>query len=227
MHGWADTLIESIHRYPLDAVMHTFNYYDRFNFPTSESELIPLCQEKGIGIVGMKAVADGLLYKSPEQAFKYTFSLPVSTFVAGFNTMEMFELDLKLAENHVPMTEDEKEELYRTAPELGNYVCRLCGKCEPAPHGVPIEKIFQLEGMYDRQMRDGVVRNAAEFALRERLRQWFGVQEFAVERYAKLGVNPQHFDDCKEVESQCPYGLPIVEKLKIANYKLTGEKELF
>jgi predicted aldo/keto reductase-like oxidoreductase len=227
MHGWADTLIESIHRYPMDAVMHTFNYFDRFNFPTSESELIPLCQEKGIGIIGMKPVADGLLYRSPEQAFRYAFSLPVSTVVAGFNTMEMLEMDLKLAEDFTPMTEEEKEDLFRTALELGNYVCRLCSKCEPAPHGLPIEKIFQLEGMYDRQMRDGKVRDAAEFALRDRLRQWFGTQNVAMERYAELNVNPEHFNDCKELEKLCPYHLPIVNKLEIAHYKLTGQKEPF
>ncbi len=227
MHGWADTLIESINRYPLDAVMHTFNYFDRFNFPTSESELIPLCQEKGVGIIGMKPVADGFLFRSPEPAFRYSFSLPVSTVVAGFNTMEMLEMDLKFAEEFTPMSEAEKEELYRTAPELGNYVCRQCGKCEPAPHQMPIEQIFQLEGMYDRQMRDGVVRDSAEFALRDRLRQWFGVHDVAMERYAKLNVNPDHFDACKEVEKLCPYDLPIVDKLKIAHYKLTGQKDPF
>lgn len=227
MHGWADTLIESIQRYPLDAVMHTFNYFDRFNFPTSESKLLPLCEEKGIGVVAMKPVADGFLYRSPEPAFRYAFSLPVSTVAAGFNTMEMLEMDLAFAENFVPMTEEEKEELYRTAPELGNYICRLCGKCEPAPHGVPIQEIFQLEGMYDRQMRDGVVRDAAEFALRDRLRQWFGNQGVAKERYARLDINPAHFEDCRDSEKSCPYGLPIVEKLQIAHYKLTGEKEPF
>ena len=227
MHGWADTLIASIHRYPLDAVMHTFNYFDRFNFPTSESELIPLCQEKGIGIIGMKPVADGFLYRSPESAFRYAFSLPVSTVVAGFNTLDMLKMDLELAEQFTPMTPAEQEVLFQTAPELGSYVCRLCGKCEPAPHGLPIEKIFQLEGMYDRQMRDGIVRDAGEFALRDRLRLWFGTQNVAMERYAELNVNPAHFNDCKELEILCPYHIPIVKKLEIAHYKLTGQKEPF
>ena len=36
------------------------------------------------------------------------------------------------------MGENEKEELFRASPVLGDSVCRLCGKCLPCPEGIDI-----------------------------------------------------------------------------------------
>ena len=75
------------------------------------------------------------------------------------------------------MSKEEKEELFKNAPELGNYVCRQCARCLPCPEGIPIMDIFRLEGCYDRQMWDGIVRDSADYALRQRLRFWYGGEE--------------------------------------------------
>ena len=143
--------------------MHNFNYLDRFNFPSSEQELLPLALEKGVGVVGMKAVGDGLLYRSPEAALRYTFSLPIATMAAGMNTLAYLENGYGGCQRLTqPMTAAEQEALFKDAPELGNYVCRQCGKCLPNERNVPIPTIFQLEGMLDRQMIDFNQHDAAE-----------------------------------------------------------------
>ncbi len=226
MHGQPDTLIEALRRYPFDAVMTTVNYYDRFNFPEIEGTLLPLAEEKGTAVILMKPVADGFLWRSAESAFRYAMSQPVSVVVAGINTPEMLEQDLQWAETFQPMTEDEKERLYAEAPELGNYVCRQCGRCQPCPNGIDIPAVFRLEGYYDRQMRDGLVRDPAEFALRDRLRFWFGGQNTARDRYAQLAVKADQCDSCGACSSRCPYGIDIPRKLGIADYKLAA-KPLF
>lgn len=224
MHGQPDVLIEALHQYPFDAVMSTINYYDRFNFPEIEKELIPLANQKETAIILMKPIADGLLWRSAPQAFKYAMSRPVSVVVTGINTREMLQEDLKYANSFVPMTSEEEEELFKNSQELGNYVCRQCNKCVPCPSGLPIPEIFKYEGYFDRQMRDGVVRDASEFALRDRLRFWFGNKDLATEKYASLNVKADQCTQCGECIPKCPYGIDIPSKLGLADYKLTGKK---
>ena len=219
-HGWADVLIEALERYPFDAVMHTFNYLDRFNYPSSEVELLPLAAEKGVAVVGMKPVGDGYLYRSPEPALRYAFALPCATMVSGMNKMEYLETDMAVAKAFQPVGKKEMEELFAAAPELGDYVCRQCSKCVPNPGDVPIPQIFQLEGMYDRQMDDGRSHDPEEQRLRSQLKGWFATDRVARQRYRELDVNPGDFDSCAEVASRCPYEINIVRKLKIAHAKL-------
>jgi len=225
-HGQPDALIGAIQRYPFDVVMTGFNYYDRFNFLETERSLLPMALRKKMGVIGMKAIADGYLYRSAREALRYAWSLPISLMVAGINTLGMLENDLRWAEEFAPMSEGEKEELYHTAPELGEYVCRQCAECLPASGGLNIPRIFMLEGWYDRQMWDGIVRDAADYALRNRLRFWFNQQRKAQELYA---LEPVKVDPSANLEEdvKCPYGIPIRHKLRIAHYKLSGGKDLF
>jgi len=223
MHGQPDVLIEAIKRYPFDAVMTTINYYDKFNFPKIENELVPLANEKGMAIILMKPVGDGLLYKSAPQAFRYAMSQPVSVVVAGMNTQEMLRQDLEYANHFTPMSDDEKETLYREAIELGDYVCRQCNQCIPCPEGIPIPEIFMYEGYYDRQMRDGKVRDTAEFALRDRLRFWFGNKDRAMADYEKLTIKADACTECGQCLPKCPYNINIIDKLKLADYKLADK----
>ena len=219
MHGWPGTLIEGLDRWGFDAVMSTINYYDRFNFPEIEHTLLPLAQKKGAAVILMKPVADGFLYRSAEQAFRYAFSQPVSVVVAGMNNRKMLEDDLKYAESFVPMTEEEKELLYKNAIELGSYVCRQCGKCS-CPKGIDIPGVFACEGYFDRQMARGEVQDTAQYALMERLRFWFGQRELGRERYKKLTVKADECNGCGECLKQCPYNIDIPHKMHLCDYKL-------
>lgn len=223
MHGQPDVLIEALGAYDFQAVMTTINYYDRFNFPEIEAQLIPLALARQTAIILMKPVADGLLYRSAESAFRYAFSQPVSVVVAGINNRAMLTADLTFAEQFQPMCTAEKETLYREAPELGHYVCRQCGLCLPCPAGLDIPTIFKLEGYYDRQMADGVVGDTADFALRQRLRFWYGNQDLATGLYRRLTVRADQCTACGLCTPRCPYGIDIIRKLNIADYKLAGK----
>lgn len=224
MHGQADVLIEALRQYPFDAVMTIINYYDRFNFPEVEETLLPLAAEKDTAIIVMKPVADGLLWQSAPTAFRYALTRPASVVVAGINTREMLQADLDYVNRFKPMTAEEEGGLFLNAPELGDYVCRQCEDCLPCPEGIPISEIFKYEGYFDRQMRDGKVRNAADFALRDRLRFWFGNKELAMERYGRLPVKADKCTECGLCSLKCPYDIDIVRKLQIADYKLSGKK---
>lgn len=223
MHGQPDVLVEALRRYPFRAVMTTINYYDHFNFPEIEDILLPLAHSRNTAVILMKPVADGLLYRSAEPAFRYAFSQPVSVVVAGINNRAMLAADLAYAESFVPMSAAEKDKLYQDAPELGNYVCRQCGKCLPCPEGIDMPAIFCLEGYYDRQMADGTVTDTADFALRQRLRFWFGNRGMAMEKYKDLPVKADGCTGCGDCMPKCPYGIDIIRKLGIADYKLADK----
>lgn len=226
MHGQPDVLIQALKAYPFDAVMTTINYYDHFNFPEIQEELLPLAQEKGSAVILMKPVADGLLWRSAKDAFRYAFSQPVSIVVAGINNRELLELDLSFAEEFTPMSEEEIEKLYASAPELGNYVCRQCDKCLVCPEDIPITKVFQYEGYFDRQMADGIVTNASDYALKERLRFWFDNRDMAKHLYAELKIKADSCTKCGLCSPHCPYDINIIRKLSIADYKL-AQREIY
>ena len=226
MHGQPDVLIRALKEFPFDAVMTTINYYDHFNFPEIQSELLPLAQLHNTAVILMKPVGDGLLWRSAETAFRYALSQPVSIVVAGINNREILEADLSYVKQFTPMDKKEIDELYQNAPELGNYVCRQCGLCLPCPEGVPITEIFRYEGYYDRQMADGIVTNASDYALKERLRFWFGNKDMAMKRYSDLKVKADRCTGCGDCMTKCPYQIDIIRKLAIADYKL-AEKEIY
>jgi predicted aldo/keto reductase-like oxidoreductase len=221
MHGWPGTLIQALEHGGFDAVMMTANYYDRFNYPEIENKLLPLAQSKGAGSILMKPLADGFLYRSAEQAFHYAFSRPVSVVVTGINTQRMLNDDLQFAEQYTPMTQEEEQQLFRTAPELGTYICRQCGKCS-CPEGINIPEVFACEGYYDRQMAHGSVDDTAQFALAERLRFWFENRTLAEQRYKELHPKADVCTECGKCIPMCPYSIDIPGKLHVADYKLAG-----
>jgi hypothetical protein len=134
----------------------------------------------------------------------------------------MLAADLDIVSRFTPMTDAEKKELYRSAPELGDYVCRLCSKCRTADFDP--QNVFLLEGLFDRQMDDMRVTDAARYALRERLRQWFQQADLARAEYQALPVKVDPSKDYGALSALCPYRIDIDRKLKIAHGKLSQEQ---
>ncbi len=219
-HGRPDGLLHAVKLHRFDALMTVFNYFDRFNFPTVENDLVPLCRQRGTGLIAMKAFGDGYLYKSPVPAFRYALSMPVATVVAGINSDAMLKADLSMLSGFTPMTDAEKEQVFRTAPELGDYVCRLCGKCRTEEFDP--QSVFLLEAVFDRQMDDMRVGDSAQYALRERLKQWFQQQEVARREYASLKMKVDPGNDYAGLSKLCPYGIDVNRKLRIAHEKLSA-----
>jgi predicted aldo/keto reductase-like oxidoreductase len=173
-------------------------------------------------MIAMKPVADGLLYRNAEKAFRWAWSLPVTAVSAGNNTMELLKKNIRLAQSFKPMSNEEKLELYKAAPEYANYVCRRCETCSVKCGSLDLKAIFELEGYFDRQMYTGNIPDAAEYALRERLRFWFGNKNTAQERYSKLDYKIPKDPHC---EGKCKYGIDIRKKLRIAAWKLTDNDD--
>jgi len=218
---WPLTLLTAMERLRLDAVMYWVNYLVPCNYPEIYQTVAPAARARGLGIIGMKPVGDGYLYRSPEMAFTYALAQEVDVLACGFNTPEMLRADIEIVSSWQPPSEDQLDAILRDAPELGDYVCRQCGQCRMPDADLP--KVFELEGKYDRQMFDGRPHDVADYALRERLRFWFHNQERAVELYKPYADKIQAVLDSKRALPDCPYGIDLAYKLKLAHLKLTSK----
>jgi predicted aldo/keto reductase-like oxidoreductase len=227
MHGKPTSLLEAIKTGKFEVIMSTINYYDRCNFPEIEDELLPLAASTDTGVILMKPLADGFLYKNPETAFMYAFSRPISVVVAGINNREMLKKDLELAENYKPPGQEKIDAIFTDAPELGEYVCRQCEKCS-CVRGIDIQEVFASEAYFDRQMMRGSVGDTAYYALSERLKFWFAQKQDGYDRYAKLNPNADTCDETCEgpCRAMCPYNIDIKYKMRLAGYKL-GQKKIY
>ena len=161
-HGYPYGLLRSIEQFDYDLLMTHFNYFDQYNYPVIHEKLAPMCFEQGVGLVGMKALADGYLYRTPEQSIRFALDQPISTLVLGANTMDYLDYDWSLIDSFDSMNATELKELKNNAVELGDYVCRQCKTCD-SPMIKPSE-IFEMEGEFDRQMDDGRINDSARAA---------------------------------------------------------------
>ena len=218
-HGHGGALLTALHEYGFDVLMTQLNYYDRFNFPEIETKVLPFAISEKIGILAMKPLADGYLWQNPELAFGYLRTLPVDCIVSGINSMDQLQNDMYYLSRPI-LSSDELENIFSTAPELGNYVCRQCLKCLPCPLGIEIPRFFLAEGRYDRQRLRGEFDNAADYALKDRLAHWFRNEEYARKEYAALFPGIDICNGCGICTDRCPYGIDIPRKLRIVKAKL-------
>jgi len=218
-HGYPGALLQALKDYPFDLLMTGFNFYDRFNFPEIEQQVLPLARSRGMGVLAMKALADGYLWRSEQDAFRYVNGLDVDAIVTGINDEQQLGRDLEWI-SLPPMSAKEKESLYSESIELGDYVCRQCGKCLPCPKGIDIPGIFLLEGRYDRQMEDGRMRSVPDHAVRQRFAHWFQNEGVARKAYEQLRIDASACDECGVCTPRCPYGIDIPRKLRIVHSKM-------
>jgi predicted aldo/keto reductase-like oxidoreductase len=214
---WPPVYLEGFDRLPLSLILIWCNYLDNLNFPIIPNEIIPEARRRGIGITGMKPLADGYLYRSVESAVRYALGAGAEVAVCGTNSVEQVE-EVAAAVRKGAADERLREEILRDAVDLGEYVCRQCGACSSALMGV-----FQLEGVYDRQMIDYLPHDPANYALRVRLAHWFAGRERAQAAFAAVGHDAAGL--IREAETvECPYGIDVARKAKIATAKLAGQK---
>jgi uncharacterized protein len=213
---WPMLLLDAIEVIPYEAVLIWTNYLDYCNYPEIPNTILPTLHERGIGILGMKPLADGYLHNSVDNAFRYALRDNPACLVSGFNSVEMLRADVA-AVCRGALKDNEMLEVLKNAPELGNYVCRQCKKCSVTESNL-LKNLFELEGKFDRQMNDMLPVDAGTYALRQRLCKWFGnaarAQDFFTQNTDFLNINTENF-------SPCPYGLNISRKIQIASAKLS------
>lgn len=216
---WPAMYLDCLVHLPVDAVMVWGNYLDFLNYPEIPRDILPAARDRGAGVLFMKPLADGYLYRSPRAALRYALAQEVDCLVAGFNSVEQLEADLAACCETPPADEDETAAILRDAVELGDYVCRQCDDCPVCDDADTLRRVFELEGKFDRQMDDRRPTDAAHYALRERLKRWFGNHDRAMDAYAELGEPAPRLAD--GALRPCPFGLDVARKLRLVHAKLS------
>jgi aryl-alcohol dehydrogenase-like predicted oxidoreductase len=99
--------------FPWDTVQMPVSVLDA-SFNSFAREIIPIAQEQGIGVIGMKSLAAGHLFDDPgiavtaEEAIRYALSQPIASLCCGIDSFEVLEQDLRVARDFVPMTDEEQ-----------------------------------------------------------------------------------------------------------------------
>jgi aryl-alcohol dehydrogenase-like predicted oxidoreductase len=102
-----------------DAVQLPLNLMDA-HFASFERQVLPVLLEHDIGVLGMKALGDGLLLESevvsPQECLRYALSLPTSVVITGCETVGVLEQALEVGMRFQPLGRDERRTLLaRTA----------------------------------------------------------------------------------------------------------------
>jgi len=110
--------------FPWDTVQMPINIMDA-HFHSFQNRVVPVCLERGIGVIGMKSLGGGRpagiipneAGVSAQRCIRYALSQPVSTLVAGMKSMADLEQNLAIARNFSPMNKAEQQALLKEVQE--------------------------------------------------------------------------------------------------------------
>lgn len=196
----SEVIIEAIKRFPLEVILIPMNIVEREPLDA----LIPLCQEKGIGVTIMKPVATGLLPAT--LALKWLLNQPIATAVPGATTLKEVEENSLVGHHSLKLSPQEQEQVEIIRNELDHVRCRICGECLPCPQKISLPVILGTDVMFDHHRTMGPVN--------------FRAFPWSIERVEKDLEHRQHIinsiqscTQCGECEARCPHGLPIMHML--------------
>lgn len=103
------------HDYPWDSCQLPLNCFDG-SFRSFETRVLPELNRRGIAPIGMKSLGgDARAVKekvvTPQEALRYTLSMPIATLVSGIDTMRVLNQNVAVTVNFRPMSERQRETL--------------------------------------------------------------------------------------------------------------------
>jgi len=179
---------------------------------------------KGLGVAVMGPLAGGRLLAPSEAtraygdagrwgiwpALRFVTAIPdLHVAFSGMQTAEQIDENLAIADDHEPLSDEERRQIELTAAErrnLSDLYCTGCGYCMPCPNGVNVPEVFRL----------------AQYV------RLYGLREYASRLYAaqvQLGQGADHCYRCGDCDAKCPQELRIADLLA-DSHKLLGGKTL-
>ncbi|MBM6917480.1 aldo/keto reductase [Intestinimonas butyriciproducens] len=223
-HGTIEMLEEIVNAYDWDFAQIQLNYYD-WDMQNAKRQY-EILEEHGLPVVVMEPVRGGALHTlCPEGiemlkkadpnatpaswALRFAASLPnVLVVLSGMTTMEHMQDNVATVDDFKPLTESERELLFKVADvykQSKTVPCTGCRYCMDCPAGVDIPAVFKIYNQYC------VTENKAQF----------------LADYEALGDSKQahHCVACRQCCSQCPQSIDIptrMEDVKALYKKLKG-----
>jgi uncharacterized protein len=112
------------HGFTFDAVQMPLNVMDP-HYHSFAEKVVPVCVKHGIGVLGMKPLADGAIPRShivpPIECLHYAMNLPTSVVINGCDTMERLDQALEAVRTFKPMSKTQVAALLeKTAKAAAN-----------------------------------------------------------------------------------------------------------
>jgi len=108
---------------PWAAAQMPINVLDA-HYRSFQKKVVPECNRRRIGVIGMKALACGVIPKqlgiAAPDCRRYALSLPISTLVCGITSRKELHQDLAVARGFKPMTKAELAKLLDATEEAGS-----------------------------------------------------------------------------------------------------------
>lgn len=106
-HADPDVLIDGLNRFDFDTILMALNPADKYHRPFMDN-LLPLANEKGMGVIGMKIPSRGRIFRdggltSMREALSWTFSQPISTVIVGCDDVAQLEENISVAAEFKPL----------------------------------------------------------------------------------------------------------------------------
>ncbi|HUP89147.1 MAG TPA: aldo/keto reductase [Longimicrobiales bacterium] len=112
-----------------DAVQLPLNVMDA-HYRSFEKVVLPVLQQREIGVLGMKSMGNGVILKSgvvdPVECLRYALSLPTSVVITGIDSLDILDQAIELCEDFQPLTRTERDELLARTSETA-----MRGEFEP------------------------------------------------------------------------------------------------
>jgi aryl-alcohol dehydrogenase-like predicted oxidoreductase len=122
--------VAAAHKFHFDSCQMPLNVLDA-HFRSFTHQVVPKLVEQGIGVLGMKPLAEAIVFTSGSgvtavECLHYAMSLPTSVVITGCETMERLEQAIHAAETFQPMSPQQMEALLAKTKTAA-----LTGKFEP------------------------------------------------------------------------------------------------
>ena len=121
--------VAASHGFKFDTVQMPLNVMDA-HYRSFAKLVVPRLVEQNIGVLGMKAMANGVLLKSntvtPIECLHYALSLPTSVVITGIDSLEILDQAFEAVRAFHPMSEQEIESLLAKTAQAAS-----SGKFEP------------------------------------------------------------------------------------------------
>ena len=109
------------HDFKFDAVQMPLNVMDA-QYESFAQIVLPMLQQRNIGVLGMKPIGDGILLQSGKvtaiECLRYALSLPTSVVITGCKSMRDVQQAIDLGHNFNPLTEAERAALLSKTAEV-------------------------------------------------------------------------------------------------------------
>lgn len=100
--------------FTFDTVQMPLNVMDA-QYRSFEQLVLPELVKQGIGVLGMKSMANGILLQSktvtPTECLRYALSLPTSVVITGIDSMKILDQACAVVRNFRPLSRTERERL--------------------------------------------------------------------------------------------------------------------